>query len=104
VDLQDGERCLFINRDGLDLRRRNLKRVTQREVSFHQPKKRPYKRFKGVFFDARRGRWWAQCEVDDKRHFGGYYDTEEEAARAYDALAKRLHKEFALLNEELECT
>jgi hypothetical protein len=36
--------------------------------------------------------------VDDKRHFGGSYETQEEAAMAYDALAERLHKEFALLN------
>lgn len=55
-------------------------------------------RFKGVMFDKRRQRWFINVKKIGKAHYGGSFTEELEAARAYDALATKLHGEFALLN------
>jgi len=54
--------------------------------------------FKGVFYDMRFGKWFAQCRLKGKRHWRGYFDNEMEAARAYDRMAVELFGEFARLN------
>jgi hypothetical protein len=86
------------NGNGLDNRRENLRPCTQAQNTLNSRKKRERKRFKGVYFDGRRGRWWAQLYIGRVAHFGGYHDTEEAAARAYDQLAREHHREFARLN------
>lgn len=55
--------------------------------------------FKGV---TRRGRLFrAQIRFRGKSHYAGSYETAEEAARAYDRLARTLHGEFAATNAGL---
>ena len=53
--------------------------------------------FRGVT-RTKRGRWQAQIQVAGKRHFLGYFDAKEDAARAYDAAARDAFGEFAQLN------
>ena len=84
--------------NGLNNQRANLRSCTQAQNSLNSAKKRPYKRFKSVYFDNRRGLWYSQIYADGKSFFGGYHRTAEDAARAYDRLAITLHKEFARLN------
>lgn len=84
--------------DGLNNRRSNLRTCKQALNVLNTAKKRPQKKFKGVFFAKARGRWWAQIARDGRRHFLGYHSTEEAAARAYDEAATKLHGEFARLN------
>jgi hypothetical protein len=52
--------------------------------------------FKGVC--RGRGRWTARIKAEGKRLFIGVFSAAEEAARAYDASARKLHGEFARLN------
>lgn len=52
--------------------------------------------FRGVTRNKRR--WSAGVQVDGKRHHLGTFDTQEEAARAYDEAAVRLHGHYAQLN------
>ena len=52
--------------------------------------------FKGVGFSA--GKWRARIKANGVRHNLGRFDTPEEAAAAYNAAAKRLHGEYAVLN------
>lgn len=57
-------------------------------------------RYKGIgrVRKGTRRRWYAQIAVAGRRRVVGYYDDEEQAARAYDAAALAAWGEFARLN------
>jgi hypothetical protein len=55
--------------------------------------------YKGVSFQQRTQRYTASIRCSPKRIHLGYFDTAEEAARAYNEAALRLHGEFACLNQ-----
>jgi hypothetical protein len=89
------------NREGLDNRIANLRMATHSENCCNRRKRgNSTSRYKGVYCEKRRGqvRWRANIKFNDKRIFLGYYDSQIEAARAYDEAARKYHGEFALLN------
>lgn len=90
-----GEQIDHINHDRCDNRKENLRYCTSTGQARNR-KPRPGK-FKGI--SLHRGRWAARITVLGKSHALGYYDTPEEAARAYDEAALRLHGDFAATNE-----
>ncbi len=85
-----------INGDGLDNRRSNLRVVTR---SQNAQNRGPVggRQFKGV--SARDGRWRAQIRVDGRTIVVGKYDTEQQAAIAWNKAALQYHGEFAYQNE-----
>jgi hypothetical protein len=87
------------NGNGLDNRRANLRETTHAQ---NMANKRLYKNstsgFKGVTQRKRDGRWQAQIQCDKKHYHLGYFDTAEQAARAYDAAASLHFGEFARPN------
>jgi hypothetical protein len=88
-----------INGDGLDNRRCNLRPATLVENA--RNRRLPSNNtsgFKGVNWHRGNGKWAASITADGRRHSLGYHDSPEDAGRAYDAAAIRLHGEFACLN------
>lgn len=88
------------NGDGLDNRRSNLREATPIENG-RNCSKRPHNTsgFKGVTWHKLRHKWMAQIKPGgEKNRCLGYFPTAEEAARAYDAAARELHGEFAVVN------
>lgn len=55
-------------------------------------------RFKGISWSKVMNKWHAQIMANRKYHNLGYFESEEDAARAYDSAAKELHGEFARTN------
>lgn len=85
------------NRDGLDNRRENLRKATHKQNMMNSPSRKGSSRFKGVSWS--RNHWRASIRDNYKTVHLGRFATEEEAARAYDEAARRLHgSEFARVN------
>lgn len=81
----------------LNNQRHNLRRCTNTQNLFNRPSLGgTSSKFKGVSFV--RGKWQAQIGVNGKKKYLGVYESETDAALAYDNEAKRLHGEFAQLN------
>lgn len=57
-------------------------------------------RFKGVYWDKANDKWRAQIKHGKKHESLGRFTSEVEAAKAYDAAARRLFGTFALTNFE----
>ena len=54
--------------------------------------------YKGVYWRKHRQKWEAEIGKDRVQYHLGFYDDIVEAAKAYDAKARELHKEFAYQN------
>jgi len=87
------------NGDSLDNRRENLRIATRTQNLFNTRKrKNTSSRFVGVSIDKRYCLWEAYITHRRKKIFLGYFKNEVDAARAYDAAAKKSRGEFARLN------
>ena len=88
------------NNDSLNNRRSNLRLATHAQNSRNRPKRKTKatSKYVGVYFEKYTGKWRAVICYMGKQINLGRYDSEEEAARAYDAAAKKYFGEFARLN------
>lgn len=87
-----------INGDGLDNRRDNLRVASKRQNMANRAKRSGFtSAFLGVSA-FRDGRWLARIRDGERQRHLGVFDTEAEAARAYNAAALEVHGEFARLN------
>lgn len=85
------------NRDKLDNRLSNLRVVTNQQNHMNlQSYKNSSSIYKGVSWKKDKNKWRAQITINGKQKHLGYYNSEVEAARAYDATAKNF--EHAFLN------
>ena len=87
-----------INRNGLDNRRINLRICTPSQNRWNSLPTIHSSKFKGVSWQTDRQRWRAQITHRGKKIYIGKYRSEEDAARAYDRVARRLCGKFAWLN------
>lgn len=84
------------DRNTLNNRRNNLRKATKAQNMHNRKKLRTNTSgFIGVYWYQG---WKSKIANNGKRHYLGIFSSPEEAARAYDEMAKKLHGEFAFLN------
>lgn len=88
-----------INGVGLDNRRENLRLATRAQNLANSASRRGTSDFKGVSHDKQTGRWVAQITIDGRNKKLGRFDTEAQAALAYNIAAREAWGEFSRLNE-----
>lgn len=87
-----------IDGDARNNRRGNLRIVTMAQNAANAASRGGASQYRGVF--KARNKWAAQIAKGGVRMCLGTFETEEEAAAAYDAAAKNVHGEYARLNLE----
>jgi hypothetical protein len=77
----------------------HLREATQSQNNANRPARGGASRYKGVWFHGQCKAWCAEIGADGRKVKLGLFSTEEAAALAYNEAAKKLHGEFAYLNE-----
>jgi hypothetical protein len=101
MNARDGELIDHRNGNSLDYRRANLRPATRSQNSYNRQKTKSNlstSKYRGVTYFPRTGRWLSRIKYRGKSIYLGYFETEIDAAKAYDELAKKYHKDFARLN------
>jgi AP2 domain/HNH endonuclease len=88
------------NRDTLNNTKENLRVADKIQNAYNSIKREGCNsKFKGVSFRKNRGKWRAYITADKTTIHLGTFNSEIEAAIAYNKSAIKLHGEFAKLNE-----
>jgi hypothetical protein len=98
--LKSGEQVDHIDSNGLNNSRDNLRLATNGENCQHRRKtlSETTSRFKGVSWHSRAEKWYAEIQFNGRQKSLGYFDFEEDAAKAYDRAALEYFGNYSLLN------
>jgi hypothetical protein len=96
----EGSEIDHANHDKLDNRRSNLRFCTTQQNQFNRLKTSGVatSKFKGVSLSKRDNRWMASIKIWGRTKNLGRFNSQQEAARAYDVAAVKQNGEFALIN------
>lgn len=99
LGLKKGETADHINGDGLDNRRSNLRKCTIQQNTFNKHRtKKGSSQYKGVCWQKQARKWRAYIKKDYKGIYLGLYESEVDAAKAYNKAAIKHFGEYANLN------
>lgn len=85
-----------INHDGLDCRKINMRPCNKSQNGANTKGYKRLSRFKGVC--KKKYGWVAQIKVKREYQYLGFFKAEEDAAKAYDAAARKHFGDFAYCN------
>lgn len=100
MNTPDGFETDHISGNRLDNQRSNLRICThgQNMMNVKTPRHNT-SGYKGVSWNKKKEKWYAQIRVHRKTIFIGYFDLLGDAAESYNIAAKKYHNEFARINE-----
>lgn len=100
ADAKKHELVDHINGNGLDNRRCNLRICSslQNNANARKTRKKTSSKYKGVTWHSRDCKWQVQANGTQKKIYIGYFDSEKDAALAYNDYAIKTWGEFAKLN------
>lgn len=102
LGLTDGEIGDHIDANGFDNRRANIRKCTPGQNVMNRRKLIvKTSRFKGVYRVPDKRKWAAKIVVEGVTEHIGMFDTQIEAAKAYDRIAPLRHGQFAKTNKQL---
>lgn len=88
------------DRNGLNNQKENLRLATRSQNNANMVGHGKTSRFKGIYLRKTKNKnsWFAEICYKYVRYYLGTFQSEKEAAKAYDLAAKKLFGEFARLN------
>lgn len=99
LNCPEGKLVDHVNGNSLDNRKENLRIATEAQnARNHKAWTRNPSGFKGVHRNRGMKPWRARIVVNGKNIAIGFFESPEEAAKAYDKEAKKHHGQFARLN------
>jgi hypothetical protein len=87
-----------IDGTGLNNSQRNLRLCTKQQNLYNSKPRAGRSKYKGVRYEKRTRKWIAEITHKGKRHHLGSFDSEIDAAHAYDRKARECFGPFARLN------
>ena len=97
IGKEPGKVVDHIDGDGLNNQKHNLRFATSTQNAWNR-KPPNGRKYKGTRYEKNRRCWYAEIYAHGVKYHCGSFETEEDAARAYDKRARELHGEFARLN------